>query len=530
MAEALTPQSALHPPQTSVHDRLLALETKQLAYRSLSHRLLQLPHKLRRRALVPVGPRLYLPGELVRTNEILVLLGSAGEATYFAERSAWQAHEIVRRRLGRVERGLRELLDDVDSEFNVDESLGHSNDVGRSKAPVKSADNSPERVLVHSANNVAHSQVVHSCAQSAPSAHIDESQAVETGTTNQVVLSREVQPVSVLKTKTPQPSPAKQKRRVRFSDPLIHPCLHSTPQPCFLSPPKLNTKAKKKNMASSSSKKEELSSEQNEEHETLVSASGHVKKAESDANAEELTKAKVMEQFRLAVENAQRQVLDDGIVNITEVYEKDEETPSRVVLPPGFEPDKNVSFADGSDEFLDMSGTTEEVAEGEVSRQDYFDALTEVEKESKAEEERQETEKRRNDLEREKREFGRGFSKGFFGAAPKKRTQIEKESMSKCERTPSEIPSTQVVNSSSTSVMAGVVERKPSRKSKRRNRRPRSGTVMFPPSVPTALLRADAVGNMEIEGLGQGEEEGEGESEGSMFRRLRDLQQRQGTV
>lgn len=44
---------------------------------------------------VPFGSLAFMPGQLVHTNEILVLLGD----NYFVERSAFQAVEIVSRRL-----------------------------------------------------------------------------------------------------------------------------------------------------------------------------------------------------------------------------------------------------------------------------------------------------------------------------------------------------------------------------------------------------------------------------------------------
>jgi hypothetical protein len=43
---------------------------------------------------VPIGKKAFFPGELVHTNELMVLLGE----NYFAERSAVQATEIVDRR------------------------------------------------------------------------------------------------------------------------------------------------------------------------------------------------------------------------------------------------------------------------------------------------------------------------------------------------------------------------------------------------------------------------------------------------
>lgn len=44
---------------------------------------------------VPIGSKAFMPGKLVHTNEVLVLLGD----NWFAERSAKQACEIIDRRL-----------------------------------------------------------------------------------------------------------------------------------------------------------------------------------------------------------------------------------------------------------------------------------------------------------------------------------------------------------------------------------------------------------------------------------------------
>ena len=44
---------------------------------------------------VPFGKKAFMPGQLIHTNEILVLLGD----NWFAERSAKQAGDIVERRI-----------------------------------------------------------------------------------------------------------------------------------------------------------------------------------------------------------------------------------------------------------------------------------------------------------------------------------------------------------------------------------------------------------------------------------------------
>ena len=49
--------------------------------------------------MVPLGPMAFVPGELVHTNELMVLLGD----NYFAERSSAQAAEIMQRRVGVID-------------------------------------------------------------------------------------------------------------------------------------------------------------------------------------------------------------------------------------------------------------------------------------------------------------------------------------------------------------------------------------------------------------------------------------------
>lgn len=57
--------------------------------------LLQTRHSI----MVPLGPMAFMPGELVHTNELMVLLGD----NYFVERSGAQAAEIMQRRIDVIE-------------------------------------------------------------------------------------------------------------------------------------------------------------------------------------------------------------------------------------------------------------------------------------------------------------------------------------------------------------------------------------------------------------------------------------------
>lgn len=85
--------------QKSGIESLEDLEKKRVRYVQLGSALETLPRKLRHPGLVPLGPGLYAHGALVRTNEMLALLGD----NYFAEVSAYDAKQIVDRRLKHID-------------------------------------------------------------------------------------------------------------------------------------------------------------------------------------------------------------------------------------------------------------------------------------------------------------------------------------------------------------------------------------------------------------------------------------------
>ncbi|XP_060561402.1 unconventional prefoldin RPB5 interactor-like [Ruditapes philippinarum] len=74
-------------------------------YEALKTRLETLPDQVTHDVMVPFGKMAFMPGQLVHTNEILVLLGD----NWFVERSAKQASEIVDRRIEAVDKQLKEL-------------------------------------------------------------------------------------------------------------------------------------------------------------------------------------------------------------------------------------------------------------------------------------------------------------------------------------------------------------------------------------------------------------------------------------
>ncbi|KAM9807544.1 unconventional prefoldin RPB5 interactor 1 [Neosynchiropus ocellatus] len=75
-------------------------------YEALNDRLSTLPDKLSYDIMVPFGPLAFMPGKLVHTNEVTVLLGD----NWFAQCSAKQAQKIVDHRLNYVKKEVDGLL------------------------------------------------------------------------------------------------------------------------------------------------------------------------------------------------------------------------------------------------------------------------------------------------------------------------------------------------------------------------------------------------------------------------------------
>ncbi|CAN9498754.1 unnamed protein product [Ophioblennius macclurei] len=74
-------------------------------YEALNERLKTLPDRLRYDIMVPFGPLAFMPGRLVHTNEVTVLLGDS----WFAKCSAKQAQKIVEHRMKYVKNELDDL-------------------------------------------------------------------------------------------------------------------------------------------------------------------------------------------------------------------------------------------------------------------------------------------------------------------------------------------------------------------------------------------------------------------------------------
>lgn len=80
-------------------------------YLHLQKRLKTLPDKTSHEVMVPFGPLAFMPGRLIHTNEMLVLLGD----NWFAERSTKEAIEIVKRRV----KDCNEKISTVEGQKNV---------------------------------------------------------------------------------------------------------------------------------------------------------------------------------------------------------------------------------------------------------------------------------------------------------------------------------------------------------------------------------------------------------------------------
>ncbi|CAF0989881.1 unnamed protein product [Adineta steineri] len=105
--------SDLQPESLETFERLLSEQTSyinevdqqiskwtqfQNDYRHLHTRLSTLPDRLTYECMVPFGKLAFIPGRIVHSNEILVLLGD----NYFVERTCKQSIEIVNRRLKNI--------------------------------------------------------------------------------------------------------------------------------------------------------------------------------------------------------------------------------------------------------------------------------------------------------------------------------------------------------------------------------------------------------------------------------------------
>ncbi|KAI8985309.1 hypothetical protein BDB01DRAFT_896422 [Pilobolus umbonatus] len=101
-----------------LYEKLNTLETEHIRlthykrdYEALEQQLTSLPDTTSKQAMIPIGKVAFMPGKLIHTNEILVLLGDK----YYAERSAKQALDIIQRRKQFVDSQLKAVDDEIKS-------------------------------------------------------------------------------------------------------------------------------------------------------------------------------------------------------------------------------------------------------------------------------------------------------------------------------------------------------------------------------------------------------------------------------
>eukprot|EP00743_Colponemidia_sp_Colp-15_P004608 GILK01004967.1.p1 GENE.GILK01004967.1~~GILK01004967.1.p1 ORF type:complete len:356 (-),score=72.63 GILK01004967.1:96-1061(-) len=88
---------------------LATLERYKRDYEVVEKTLRELPAKVSHAIMVPIGSLAFMPGKLMHTNEITVLLGD----NWFAERSATQAADIAVRRIAHVKEQIKSTKTDL---------------------------------------------------------------------------------------------------------------------------------------------------------------------------------------------------------------------------------------------------------------------------------------------------------------------------------------------------------------------------------------------------------------------------------
>ncbi|KAF9938003.1 uri1, prefoldin-like chaperone [Mortierella alpina] len=90
---------------TRLDEELARWKNYEADYQALKTTLLDLPKETSHPVMVPIGNLAFMPGKLVHTNEVLVMLGD----NWFVDRSAVQAAEIVDRRMEFVQENITKL-------------------------------------------------------------------------------------------------------------------------------------------------------------------------------------------------------------------------------------------------------------------------------------------------------------------------------------------------------------------------------------------------------------------------------------
>lgn len=301
----------------AVCERRRALEEKGKAYERLIETLGELPERTRYRALVPLAPGLYAPGQLVHTNEILVLLGSTGGAdinenhtaddervnnqpeTFFAERSAKQAQGIAQRRLQHIRCDLEKLSA---TEYLVEPEEAKTRETA-------------SQVGKRAPNVTAVSEV-----------DVSKLETMERGTTKPEEKN-------------------KLKRKVSFGEYVEQPASESgsRKQPASILKPQ-----------SRSGYKADRSHASDE--------SEHVDEG-GPASDEKGERTRLVDELKHAIENARHATVGGGIVHLTEYFDDDEGTVNGSENPRNVEIsgmqgvcNDGIDFGEDSTEYLDISG------------------------------------------------------------------------------------------------------------------------------------------------------------------------------
>ncbi|KAF9927585.1 uri1, prefoldin-like chaperone [Linnemannia zychae] len=90
---------------TRLEEELARWKNYEADYQALKTTLLDLPKEISHPVMVPIGNLAFMPGKLIHTNEVLVMLGD----NWFVDRSAAQAAEIVDRRMEMVQENITKL-------------------------------------------------------------------------------------------------------------------------------------------------------------------------------------------------------------------------------------------------------------------------------------------------------------------------------------------------------------------------------------------------------------------------------------
>ncbi|CAL8262967.1 unnamed protein product [Merluccius merluccius] len=135
-------------------DQILHWKKVSADYEALDDRLRTLPDQLSYEIMVPFGPLAFMPGKLVHTNEVTVLLGD----NWFAKCSAKQAQRIVDHRVKYVKGELDDLLK---TRNNFEARVGFTEDLEKisnkgNYVDIREEVGSKDTIVTKGKNRVAH--------------------------------------------------------------------------------------------------------------------------------------------------------------------------------------------------------------------------------------------------------------------------------------------------------------------------------------------------------------------------------------